>query len=162
MVDEKMVLLKALDGQRRHVVGILDGLGEEDLRRPILPSGWSCAGLLQHLALDVERFWFRLVVAGEAEPVDWVVEDGWKVAADVSAQAVIDLYRSETALANAIVDGTGLDAAPRWWPGELFGSWRLHDLREVLVHVIVETATHAGHLDAARELIDGRTWLVLS
>jgi len=28
--------------------------------------------------------------------------------------------------------------------------------------VITETATHAGHLDAARELIDGRTWLILT
>jgi len=31
----------------------------------------------------------------------------------------------------------------------------------VLLHVITETATHAGHLDAARELIDGRTWMVI-
>jgi hypothetical protein len=33
------------------------------------------------------------------------------------------------------------------------------DVREIIVHVIAETAVHAGHLDAARELIDGRTWL---
>jgi hypothetical protein len=44
----------------------------------------------------------------------------------------------------------------------IFGDWRLHDLREILLHVITETACHAGHLDAARELIDGRRWLVLT
>jgi hypothetical protein len=33
---------------------------------------------------------------------------------------------------------------------------------EVLLHVITETACHAGHLDAARELIDGRQWIVLT
>ena len=46
------------------------------------------------------------------------------------------------------------------WP-DFFGDWRLGDLRAVLLHVIAETACHAGHLDAARELIDGRTWLKL-
>jgi hypothetical protein len=49
--------------------------------------------------------------------------------------------------------------APAWWPDEWFGSWRLHSIREILLHVIAETACHAGHLDAARELVDGRTWL---
>jgi hypothetical protein len=39
---------------------------------------------------------------------------------------------------------------------------RLDNLREILLHVIAETATHAGHLDAARELIDGRQWIVLT
>jgi hypothetical protein len=35
------------------------------------------------------------------------------------------------------------------------------DLRFIMLHVIKETACHAGHLDAARELIDGRQWIVL-
>ncbi len=35
------------------------------------------------------------------------------------------------------------------------------DLQFVLLHLITETACHAGHLDAARELIDGRQWVVL-
>ncbi len=52
--------------------------------------------------------------------------------------------------------------APAWWPANQFGEWRLHTLRDVLLHVIAETACHAGHLDAARELIDGRTWAVVS
>ena len=38
---------------------------------------------------------------------------------------------------------------------------RLENLREIILHVLTETAVHAGHLDATRELIDGRTWLVL-
>jgi hypothetical protein len=32
-------------------------------------------------------------------------------------------------------------------------------LREIVLHAITETAVHAGHLDAARELLDGRTWM---
>ncbi len=54
-----------------------------------------------------------------------------------------------------------LDAAPSRWP-EYWQSWRLADLREIMLHVITETACHTGHLDAARELIDGRTWMVVT
>ncbi|MBC7557933.1 MAG: DUF664 domain-containing protein, partial [Dermatophilaceae bacterium] len=71
-------------------------------------------------------------------------------------------YRQQIDLTNAIITTNPLDAAPAWWPKELFGDWRLDNLREVILHVLTETAVHAGHLDAARELIDGRTWLVVT
>ena len=71
-----------LAGQRNHVLGILEGLSEEDLRRPILLSQWTCAGLVHHLAIDVERFWFRAVVAGEPMPDD-EADNAWQVPADL-------------------------------------------------------------------------------
>ncbi len=162
---ESKTLLDYLNAQRNHVLGILEGLDEEDLRRPVLPSGWSCLGLLRHLALDDERFWFRGTVAGEQSVIDEVSgapDDAWQVGPDVSAEAVFDLYRQEIERANAIITATPLNTAPAWWPDDLFGDWRLDDLREVILHVMTETATHAGHLDAARELIDGKRWLVLT
>jgi hypothetical protein len=162
MTRETAVLLASLNNQRDHVLGILDGLSEDDLRRPVLPSQWTCLGLVQHLALDVERFWFRRVVAGEPDSGDEPADDAWQVAPDVPVKSVLNLYRQEIELANAIITATPLDATPAWWPAELFGGWRLDDLREVIVHVIAETACHAGHLDAVCELIDGRTWLVLT
>ena len=162
MTGETAVLLSSLNEQRNHVLGILDGLSEDDLRRPVLPSQWTCLGLVQHLALDVERFWFRRVVAGEPGDDGDSPEDAWQVSSDATAQAVLNLYRQEIELANAIIAATAMDAAPAWWPTELFGGWRLNDMREIILHVIVETACHAGHLDAVRELIDGRTWLVLT
>jgi len=55
-----------------------------------------------------------------------------------------------------------LDTAPAKWPEELRPDWRLEDLREIILHVITETACHAGHLDAVRELIDGRTWMIVN
>jgi Protein of unknown function (DUF664) len=160
---EHQTLLAYLDAQRDHALGILEGLDEAALRRPVLPSGWTCQGMLRHLALDIERFWFRGVVAGERAVVDELAaaDNAWQVAPDVPAGAVFALYRQEIALANAIIAATPLDAAPAWWPAELFGDWRLRDLREIVLHVMTETACHAGHLDAARELIDGRRWLVL-
>src|SRR6266487_823204 len=87
-------LLSALTSQRDHVLGILDGLSPADLRRPVLPSGWTCLGLVKHLALDVERFWFRSILAGE--PVDLASgADAWQVSADTPAEAVFGLYRQE-------------------------------------------------------------------
>lgn len=162
---ESKILLAYLNAQRKHVLGILEGLDEEALRRPVLPSGWSCLGLVRRLALDDERFWFRGIVAGDQSVIDQVAEapdDAWRVGPDVPVEAVFDMYRQQIDLTNAIITATPLDAPPAWWPEELFGGWRLDSLREVILHVLTETAVHAGHLDAARELIDGRTWLVLT
>jgi hypothetical protein len=71
------------------------------------------------------------------------------------------LYQAEAERADEIIRSMPLDAPPGRWPTELFSTFRLADLGEVMLHVIAETACHAGHLDAARELIDGRTWMVL-
>lgn len=159
---ERQALVSSLAAQRQHVLGILEGLPEQSLRRPtILRSHWTCAGLVHHLTVDVERFWFRAVVAGEPMPDD-EPDNAWQVPAGLTAAAVLDGYRREIELADAIIAATSLDSAPAWWPEDLFGSWRLGDLREILLHVIAETATHAGHLDAARELLDGRQWVVLT
>lgn len=158
---EAAALLSSLTDVRDHVLGVLEGLPGEALRRPVLPSGWTCLGLLRHLALDVERFWFRAVIAGET--VDLEQGDGaWQVSPDVPAGDVLDLYRREVSLANRIIASTPLDAAPAWWPPDLFGDWRLNDVREIILHVITETAVHAGHLDAVAEIIDGRQWIVIT
>jgi uncharacterized damage-inducible protein DinB len=159
LTRESKALLSSLTTQREHVLGILEGLSEEDLRRPVLPSNWTCAGLVHHLVIDVERLWFRAVIAGEPMPDD-EPDNAWQVPPDLTAKEVLDTYRREIGLADAIIGSTSLDSPPAWWPEDLFGSWRLHDAREILLHVIAETACHAGHLDAARELIDGQQWIV--
>jgi hypothetical protein len=160
VIDEKSVLRTFLRGQREHVLGALDGLAEEDLRRPVLPTGWSCLGLVHHLAVDVERFWFRAVLAGEQ--VDLLEGDGgWHVPAGMRADDVLALYRDEAARADAVIEAHALADAPVWWPDELFPGLPVRDVRRLVLAVITETATHAGHIDAVRELIDGRTWLVL-
>jgi hypothetical protein len=117
--------------------------------------------VVHHLALDVERFWFRAVIAGERVDLP-TGDEGWQVPADMSAQAVFDLYRDETTRADTIIEASAPDGACGWWPDDLFGDLPRYDVRRTVLHVITETATHAGHLDAARELIDGRTWLVLT
>ena len=105
------------------------------------------------------RFWFRGVAAGE--PVEFPAgeDPGW-----LAAGQVFRLYREEIARANAIIAATPLEALarrrdPRWdawgWPEPE----QAVTLRWIILHMIEETARHAGHLDTARELLDGRTGL---
>lgn len=157
-------LLDALGDQRRHVLGTMAGLADEDLRRAVLPSGWSCLGMVNHLTLEVELFWFRAVVAGQPDAIEQVaaIGDAWRIDPDVPARRVLEHYRQQAELADAVLATASLDAAPAWWPDDLFGDWRLDTNRDVLLHVITETACHAGHLDAARELLDGSQWHVLT
>jgi len=160
---EARALLASLNSQRNHVLGIIEGLTEDQLRRPVLPSGWSCLGMLQHLTISDERFWFSGIMAGEAAYVTTSEEEAeavWRVSPDVPPSQVIAAYRQEIQRANAIIAVTPLDKPPAIWPTEMWPTWRLADLRAVMLHVITESACHAGHLDAARELIDGRQWMV--
>jgi len=96
---EARTLLRYLDHQRIHALGILDGLDELELRRPILPSGWSCLGMIRHLTRDVERFWFRAVVAGDQETIDELARDqtsAWEIPDDESATVIFERYRLHT------------------------------------------------------------------
>lgn len=160
---ENGILIRYLDAQREHALGILEGLDDDALRRRVLPSGWTCLGLIQHLALDVERFWFGAVVDGDNGVIESLADtaNAWIVDQEQTPESVFDRYRQEIARANEIIGSTSLDSSPAWWPADLFGDFRLGTLREIIMHVITETSCHAGHLDVARELIDGRLWLVL-
>lgn len=154
-------LIAALDGARAHVLAQLEGLTDADLRRPVLPSGWHCLGLVRHLTLSDERYWFQVVMAGGS--LDWwpAGENGdWQVESDEPAAAVLAAYRSAIEASNTVIAGMSLDDRPRRREPEWPEGW-FPDLRAVLQHVIVETATHAGHLDAVTELLDGRQHLVL-
>jgi hypothetical protein len=160
--DEKQQLQNSLGNQRAHVLGILEDLPEEMLRKPVLPSNWNCVSLVMHLALEVEHYWFRCIVGGESLDSLTTTESGavWPQYPDRSVESVFALYKEESALADAIIARTSLDAAPAqrdtWW-----GEWQVPDLRFIMLHAITETACHAGHADAVRESFDGRQWSVL-
>jgi uncharacterized damage-inducible protein DinB len=163
--NERQVMLRYLRAQREHIFKALEGLEDDDLRRQVLPSHWTCLGLVNHLSLDVERLWFQAVIAGDQAAVADVLGsagNAWDVGPEDSADAVLEGYRRNIERADAIIATASLDAPPAWWPEDIFGSWRLDSVREIVLHVITETAAHAGHLDAARELIDGKQHVVLT
>ena len=162
MADERTQLIATLDGARHHILGALDGLSEEQLREPVLPSGWSPLGLVKHLTLADERYWFRCVLGGE--PDDYFPEGpraDWDVTNETTDE-ILAAYRAEIERANTLVQTKSLDDPPTWRDPR-WQSWAeaFPDVRSVLLHMIIETATHAGHLDATRELIDGRQWIAM-
>src|SRR5665647_211860 len=86
--------------------------------------------------------------------------DGWTAPELQGDEELLEQYANECSLATAAVDNLKLDTEPVWW-FEDGGDPPYSSLREFLSHVIVETATHAGHLDICRELVDGGQRLVL-
>jgi hypothetical protein len=156
-------LLRAfLRGQRESVLAVVDGLDEEAWHRSVVPTGWTPAGLLEHLS-GAEWHWFQGVVAGkEPELPGDVAEDqppydpmSVVFTADAPSAEVVTFYREQCVQSEAVLAITPLSARP-------LGKHGRHEppnVRWVVLHMIEETARHAGHLDIARELLDGTTRL---
>ena len=110
---------------------------------------------------ETTRFWCLQVMLGQpAETADDEPSpvEPFRAPDGLTAQAVVEQFRSTTHEALVALGALELDTPPVWWPEGAWGGWRLNDLNEVLLHLLVETACHAGHLDAARELVDGATF----
>jgi uncharacterized damage-inducible protein DinB len=166
--DPRFAAGPALDGERATLLEYLrayrltmemkcaDLSLEQLARRSVPPSTMSLLGLVRHMA-DVERSWFRRVMArADAPPLYWS-DDGpdadWLGA--VPDPAVADeawqAWRAEVAFAEKLVaDSADLSVRGVMRDGDTIA------LREVLVHMIEEYARHCGHADLLRERIDGR------
>jgi uncharacterized damage-inducible protein DinB len=159
------MLLRFLAYQRDSVLAIVEGLSEADWHRPVVPSGWTVAGLVEHL-VGVECHWCQHVVTGVVEepPEDEDSEPYDPEAAFVSdspSSEILDWYRDACRKSDAVLAVTPLSAAPlglRYHPDPEYTA-EITTVRWIVHHVIEETARHAGHLDIARELLDGRTGL---
>jgi uncharacterized damage-inducible protein DinB len=157
VADERSALLEYLRAYRITFEMKCADLDAEQLaRRSVPPSTMSLLGMIRHLA-DVERHWFRRVMAGEdAPPLYWregVDDLDWSGAVadpDVVA-AAWTAWRDEVAYAERFVDESGdLGRVGHMRDG------RSLQLREVLLHLVEEYARHCGHADLLRERIDGR------
>jgi Protein of unknown function (DUF664) len=130
-----------------------------------VPSGWTPAGLVQHLG-DAERHWFQRVVTGSEPDLPW--DEGRPpydaeaaFTCDRPAAEVVAYYREQCKRSDAVLAATPLSAPPRGRHGDPDVADEVTSVRWVVLHMIEETASHSGHLDIARELLDGRTNLGL-
>jgi len=157
--DERTVLMGILRAQRATLELKCAGLEGELAVRSVPPSTLSLLGLLRHLA-DVERRWFRSVLAKEHVPALFSSDgdpdgdfDGAVADPGVVAEAWV-AWREELAFAEAFaeaapdLDVTGEDG----WRGTV-------SLRWVLIHMVEEYARHNGHADLLRECVDGAVGL---
>lgn len=150
---EKESLYASLDRHRDAVLWKLDGLDDEQLRRPMTPSGTTLLGLVKHLAV-VEYGWFCETFGREMEPFPFDPEDegaDLRVESHESTADVVDYYGRARAAADEVIGEVGIEELGT----ARFGASM--SLRWVLIHMIEETARHAGHMDILRELVDGAT-----
>jgi uncharacterized damage-inducible protein DinB len=153
-------LTSYLDLQRATMLWKTEGLTREQLAQPHPPSTLTLGGLLNHLAL-VEDSWFRVRFAGFPDDelwagIDWDADPDFefRTAAELESEELRRRYEEACARSREVVAATGsldqLSVQPR-------GNGKHFDLRWVLLHLIEETARHAGHADLIREAIDGST-----
>ena len=156
------MLRSFLRSQREAVLEIAKGLSEENWHRTVVPTGWTPAGLVEHLG-GAEWHWFQGVVAGKQPELPGDVADDPPAydpltvvfTSDDPSADVIAFYRDQCAQSDAILATTPLSAAPL---GK-HGRYEPPNVRWIVLHMIEETSRHAGHLDIARELLDGTTRL---
>lgn len=154
--DERATLAGWLDFYRATLAGKCDGLTDEQLRTPAAPpSPLTLQGLLQHAA-EVERNWFRRVLAGEdaaplydpdADPDG--TDGGWDVEGVPFATAR-GRWEAEVAAARAHCASRRLDETSPFRGAAV-------TLRWIYTHMIGEYARHCGHADLLRERLDGAT-----
>ncbi|MET9630906.1 DinB family protein [Lentzea sp. NPDC006480] len=136
--------------QRHCVLKKAEGLTEDQLRKPMVESGTSILGLVQHLA-EAERFWFDHHLGGN----DWSeeAEFGMTVPAAHTVEQVVGEYRAAIEASDQAITAAGDPEALMAIP--IDGMRK--SLRWLLAHMTTETARHAGHADIIREQLDGTT-----
>ena len=151
--EERTLLSGFLDWNRAVVERKVQGLAQEDAARVMTPTGLSPLGVVAHLA-SAEVGWFAETFAGEPVDPAWDDHGSFRLRTADSVESVVAEYRDVCELSRAIAA-----AAPTLDELSVVADdvWGNVSLRWIFVHMIEETARHAGHLDLMREQIDGRT-----
>jgi hypothetical protein len=150
---EKQSLKVSLDRHRDAVLWKLEGLDDDALRRTMTPSGTNLLGLVKHLAA-VEYGWFCETFGRATEPMPFDEDDpdaDLRIRPGETTEDVLAFFGRARAAADQAIGELELESTGTAWFGETV------TMRWVLIHMVEETARHAGHVDILRELIDGMT-----
>lgn len=160
LCDQKELLLGFLDYYRSAITRKIEDLTDAQLHTSRLPSGWTPLELLKHL-IYMEQRWLRWGFRAEQIPDPHGDQDKpghWHTSPAETADDLIAALQAVGAQTRAIAGAASL--ADISAPGGRFSN---DDPRPrptlgwILTYVLQEYARHAGHLDIARELIDGAT-----
>jgi uncharacterized damage-inducible protein DinB len=132
-----------------------EGLTEAQARTPVAPSGWTIAGLVGHVH-ESTHFWLHNVIAGH--PMNFNDDDRWDNEPDIPVPLLLGRLRRDTDQGCVEVQHLSSTAAPGWWPQGAWGGYRQTTVRGVLLHLLNDNAAHTGHMDIARERLDGGVW----
>ncbi|MGH3261692.1 MAG: DinB family protein [Trebonia sp.] len=157
IADERTTLESWLDFHRATLAMKCDGLSDEQAAlAPAPPSTLTLTGLVQHMA-EVERNWFRRVLAGEQAPPIYDPEadprgpdGGFDLTGGASLRDALATWGAEIASARRHCAELQLSGTGQFAGQDV-------SLRWIYVHMIEEYARHNGHADLLRERIDGTT-----
>jgi len=159
VADEREGLLAYLAQQRAVIRVAAYGLTDEQARAVPTPSALSVGGLIKHV-ISVESYWIDLAAQRELPNSQDEYEANFRLGADETMQSVLDRYDVVAKETESFIAGVADLGQPvpvpqgvPWFPADV-EAW---SVRWVLLHLIQETARHAGHADIVRESIDGAT-----
>ena len=154
--SERAGLRMFLDWQREALIKKVDGISDVQARMRPTASALSLLSIVKHSA-TWERRWFQVIVAGRSCPGEWPeVEDAddeatFRLDETDSIETVVAEYREQIAAANQVLSTSDLEGPCAFAP------MSDRSVRWVAMHLIEETARHAGHADIIRETLDGVT-----
>ncbi|MFF6878681.1 MULTISPECIES: DUF664 domain-containing protein [unclassified Streptomyces] len=156
--DERTMLEGWLDYHRQTLAWKCEGLTDAQLRTAAVePSELSLMGLVRHMA-EVERGWFRKVLAAEDVGRLYCTEedpDGeFHLSQSDTWEEAYATWQSEIETARRNAARFGLDDISE---GKHRRTGERFNLRWIYTHMIEEYARHNGHADLIRERIDGAT-----
>ena len=161
MTSERDDLLDLLTKHRGFLVHAVRGVTDEQARSTPTVSALCLGGLVKHVG-QVEANWAKFIVEGpDNRPMDEAAyaahAAGFRMEDDETVEGLLAAYAEIAARTDELVrtvpsldDSHPLPVAPWFEPG---ARW---SVRRALVHIVAETAQHAGHADIIRETIDGQ------
>ena len=157
LTAERADLLEALATHRYFLRFTVQGLTTEQATRRTTASELTLAGIVKHVA-NTEASWADFVVRGtaalEQTPEAWAGQ--WTLQPGETLESVLARYEEVAARTDELVRTVDLDTAHPLPEAPWFPPGAVRSARRVFLHVVAETAQHAGHADVLRESLDGQ------
>jgi uncharacterized damage-inducible protein DinB len=159
---ERADLVDALTSHRRFLTHTVQGLSDEQARLRPTASELTLGGLIKHVTAT-ERMWTDFVLGGpaafpafdESTAADWAAE--FTMLPEETLEGLLGHYAEVARRTDDLVRSLpDLDASHPLPEAPWFTPGARRSARRVFLHVIAETAQHAGHADILRETIDGQ------
>jgi hypothetical protein len=161
MDQERADLLEALRAHRDFLRHAVTGVSEADARRRTTVSELTLGGVLKHVT-ETEASWAQFALDG-ADSLAMTPEnnerheDSFRMTADETVASLLAEYERVAAATDALVESLpSLDATHPLPEAPWFPPGATRSARRVFVHIVGETAQHAGHADIIREALDGQ------
>jgi uncharacterized damage-inducible protein DinB len=159
LTRERADLIETLDKHRGFLRFTVRDLTDEQATRRTTASALTLAGIVKHVA-ETESTWTRFIEQGPAAFGDGSIESWksqWELQSGETLASVLAHYEEVSRRTDELVATLpDLDAEHPLPPAPWFEKGARWSARRALIHVLAETAQHAGHADIIRESLDGQ------